>query len=174
VNRPDPAFTTYDSYFVQHRVCGSSGAAIAIAFVEVIVHRAERQVTMKRAIGVAAFILFFALPAHAQRGGAGSAAGPRFAGGGGGGGGFSGGSMGSIHASRPTQFKMTEVHGSKTSFVPSGYLPFDVAVAEGQAILDAQKRSPAEAAAASSIVPKPHAKVAVVQDANGDPIVIQQ
>ncbi|HEY6905142.1 MAG TPA: hypothetical protein VI216_12610 [Candidatus Acidoferrales bacterium] len=128
---------------------------------------------MKRAIGVAAFILFSAIPAHAQAGSSASAHATANAGGGGGGG-FTGGSMGSIHASRPAQFKMTEVHGSQTSFVPSGYLPFDAAVAEGQAILDARKLTPAEAAAAASIVPKPHAKVAVVQAANGDPIVIQQ
>jgi len=47
-------------------------------------------------------------------------------------------------------------------------------VAEGQAILDAEKKTPAEAAAASIAVPRPHAKVAVVQGANGDPIVIKQ
>jgi hypothetical protein len=69
---------------------------------------------------------------------------------------------------------MSAVSGSDASFIPSGYLPFESAVAEGQAILDAQKKTPAEAAAASSIVPKPRAKVAVVQGANGDPIVIQQ
>jgi hypothetical protein len=69
---------------------------------------------------------------------------------------------------------MKAVSGSDATFIPSGYLPFERAVAEGQAILDAQKKTPAEAAAASSIVPKPHAKVAVVQGANGDPIVIKQ
>jgi hypothetical protein len=69
---------------------------------------------------------------------------------------------------------MSAVSGSDGSFVPSGYLPFDRAVAQGQAILDAEKKTPAEAAAAASIVPKPRAKVVVVQDANGDPIVIKQ
>lgn len=69
---------------------------------------------------------------------------------------------------------MSAVSGSDASFVPSGYLPFESAVAEGQAILDAEKKTLAEAAAASSIVPKPHAKVSMVQGANGDPIVIKQ
>lgn len=129
---------------------------------------------MKRAIGVAAFILFFAIPAHAQAGSSGSAR-PTQNGGGGGGGGFGGGGgTGPLPVRPPAHFKMSAVTGSDASFIPSGYLPFDRAVAEGQAILDAEKRTPAEAAAATSIVPKPHAKVAVVQDANGDPIVIKQ
>ncbi|HXU20445.1 MAG TPA: hypothetical protein VN788_07680 [Verrucomicrobiae bacterium] len=128
---------------------------------------------MKRMIGIAAFIMFFAIPAHAQRGGASSSAAPRMGGGGGIGG--SGGGMGNLlPAHPPTHFKMSAVSGSDASFIPSGYLPFESAVAEGQAILDAEKKTPAEAAAASSIVPKPHAKVAVVQSADGDPIVIQQ
>ena len=129
---------------------------------------------MKRAIGVAAFILFFAIQAHAQAGSS-STARPTQNGGGGGGGGFGGGGgTGPLPTRPPAHFKMSAVTGSEASFIPSGYLPFDRAVAEGQAILDAEKRTPAEAAAATSIVPKPHAKVAVVQDANGDPIVIKQ
>ena len=129
---------------------------------------------MKRAIGVAAFILFFAVPAHAQASSSSSAR-PTQSGGGGGGGGFGGGGgTGPLPAHPPAHFKMSAVTGSDASFIPSGYLPFDRAVAEGQAILDAEKKTLAEAAAATSIVPKPHAKVAVVQDANGDPIVIKQ
>lgn len=127
---------------------------------------------MKRAIGVAAFILFFAIPAHAQAGSSSSAHATQ--GGGGGGGGFSGGGTGRLPAQPRAHFKMSAVSGSDRSFIPSGYLPFDRAVAEGQAIIDAEKKTPAEAAAATSIVPKPRAKVAVVQDANGDPIVIKQ
>ncbi len=131
---------------------------------------------MKRAIGVVAFVLFFALPAHAQRGGASPSAQPTSSGGGGGGGyGGGGGGTGSLLPNyAPAHFKMNEVAGSDGSFIPSAFLPFDRAVAEGQAILDAQKKTPAEAAAASSIVQKPHAKVSVVQGANGDPIVIRQ
>lgn len=131
---------------------------------------------MKKAIGIAAFILFFAIPAHAQRGGGNPSAQPASNGGGGGGGGFGGGgTAGSmLPASAPAHFRMSAVSGSDSSFIPSGYLPFESAVAEGQAILDAEKKTPAEAAAASSIVPKPHAKVTVVQGANGDPIVIKQ
>jgi hypothetical protein len=113
---------------------------------------------MKQAIGVAAFILFFAIPAHAQAGG-----------------GLGGGNLSSrLPPQPPAHFKISAVGGSDASFIPSGYLPFDRAVAEGQAILDEEKKTPAEAAAAASIVPKPHAKVAVVQDSNGDPIVIKQ
>src|SRR5579862_9335055 len=127
---------------------------------------------MKKAIGIAAFVLFFAIPAHAQRGGASSSAQVSNSGGGGGGfgGGFSGGGgTGSVLPDHPpAHFKMNAVSGSDASFIPSGYLPFESAVAEGQAILDAEKKTPAEAAAASSIVPKPHAKVTVVQAANGD------
>lgn len=133
---------------------------------------------MKRAIGVAAFILF-AIPAHAQKGaspagGSSSAQQAASAGGGGGGGFGGGGGTGRLADTPRAQFRMSTVSGSDGSFIPSGYLPFDRAVAEGQAMLDAEKKTPAEAAAATSIVPKPHAKVAVVQDANGDPIVIKQ
>ena len=127
---------------------------------------------MKRAIGVAAFILFFAIPAHAQAGSSSSARPTQS--GGGGGGGFGGGGTGPLPARPPAHFKMSAVNGSDATFIPSGYLPFDRAVAEGQAILDSEKKTPAEAAAATSIVPKPHSKVAVVQDADGDPIVIKQ
>ena len=133
---------------------------------------------MKRAIGVAAFILFFAIPAHAQKGASpagGSPSAQATSGGGGGGGGFGGGGGASrLPSYPPAHFKMSAVSGSDASFIPSGYLPFDRAVAEGQAILDAEKKTPAETAAATSIVPKPHAKVSVVQDANGDPVVIKQ
>ena len=130
---------------------------------------------MKRAIGFAAFLLFFAIPAHAQPGSSSSAHATQGGGGGGGTGGFGGGGGTSRPPAYPrAHFKMIEVSGSDSSFIPSGYLPFDRAVAEGQAILDAEKKTPAEAAAATSIVPKPHAKVAAVQDANGDPIVIKQ
>ncbi len=134
---------------------------------------------MKKAIGIAAFVLFFAIPAHAQRGGASTSA-QVSNGGGGGGGGFGGGGLSGGTTSNllptyaPAHFKMSAVSGSDASFIPSGYLPFESAVAEGQAILDAEKKTPAEAAAAASIVPKPHAKVTVVQGANGDPIVIKQ
>ncbi len=130
---------------------------------------------MKRAIGIAAFLLFFAIPAHAQAGSSASAL-PNQGGGGGGGGGYGGGgsSSGPLPTYPRAQFKMSAVSGSDSSFIPSGYLPFDRAVAQGQAILDAEKKTPAEAAAAASIVPKPHAKISVVQDANGDPIVIKQ
>lgn len=129
---------------------------------------------MKRAIGVAAFLLFFAIPAHAQAGSSSSARPAQSGGGGGGGGMGGGGSTGPLPTYPRAHFKMSEVSGSNGSFVPSGYLPFDRAVAQGQAILDAEKRTPAEAASAASIVPKPHAKVTIVQAANGDPIVIKQ
>jgi hypothetical protein len=129
---------------------------------------------MKRAIGVTVFILFFAIPAHAQAGSSGSARATQSGGGGGGGGFGGGGTTGPLPSHPRAHFKMSEVSGANGSFIPSGYLPFDRAVAEGQAILDAEKKTPAEAAAAASIVPKPHAKVAVVQAANGDPIVIKQ
>ncbi len=129
---------------------------------------------MKRAIGVAAFILFFAIPAHAQRGAAagGSSTALQFSGGGGGGG-FGGGSGARPHSYPPAHFKMSDVSGSQASFIPSAFLPFDRAVAVGQAMLDAQKKSALVAAAAEDAA-KPRAKVAVVQDANGNPIIINQ
>jgi hypothetical protein len=141
----------------------------------VIVHRAERQVNMKQAVAVAAFILFFfAIPAHAQRraGGAAGSSSAQLTGGGGGG--FSGGSTAMLPDYPSAHFNMREFSGSEGSFIPSGYVPFDRAVAQGQAILDAEEKTPAEAAAATSIAAKPRAKVAVVQDVNGDPIVIKQ
>ena len=130
---------------------------------------------MKRAIGVAAFILFFAIPAHAQRGAAagGSSTALQFSGGGGGGG--FGGDSGArpLPSYPPAHFKISDVSGSQASFIPSAFLPFHRAVAVGQAMLDAQKKSAVVAAAADDAA-KPRAKVAVVQDANGNPIIVNQ
>jgi len=133
---------------------------------------AERQVTMRRAIAIAAFILFFAIPAHAQKGAAagGSSTSMQFSGGGG-----FGGDSGArpLPSYPPAHFKMSNVSGSQASFIPSAFLPFDRAVAVGQAMLDAQKKSAVVAAAAEDAV-KPRAKVVVVQDANGNPIIVKQ
>ena len=128
---------------------------------------------MKRAIAVAAFILFFAIPAHAQRGAAagGSSTSMQFTGGGGGFGGDSGARP--LPSYPPAHFKMSDVSGSQATFIPSAFLPFDRAVAVGQAMLDAQKKSAVVAAAAEDAV-KPRAKVVVVQDANGNPIIVKQ
>jgi hypothetical protein len=135
---------------------------------------------MKRAIGIAAFILFFAVPAHAQGKGASvamgsSSTGASYNGGSGGGGGYSGGGGTVSHHNYPrAQFAVGAVSGSQEDFVPSSYLPFDRAVAEGQAALDAAAKSPAQTAEATSNAPRPHAKVTFVQDANGDPILVRQ
>jgi len=95
------------------------------------------------------------------------------AGGGGGGGGYGGASSGpSFHNYPPARLEMKDISGTEADFTPSAFLPFDKAVAKGQAVLDAQKKTLVEAAAASSHASQNKAKVVFEQDADGNAIAV--
>jgi len=103
--------------------------------------------------------------------GAGGAAGG--AGGyGGGGGGMTGPS--NFHALPeipPTSFRSSAVSGTEATFVPSTFLPYKQAIAAGQAVLDAQHRTVAEAAAENIRARRLRAKAAIIENAAGDPVI---
>jgi hypothetical protein len=133
----------------------------------------ERQTNMKKLIGIAAFVLLFSIPAHAQSrgGGVGSAPSANVAGGGGaggtGGGGIGGNGGARLQSYPRASFEASSVSGGDPSFAPSTFLSFDQAVAEGKAIIAADQKSLAQTAAENSATPKAKAKVTFVQDAEG-------
>jgi hypothetical protein len=71
----------------------------------------------------------------------------------------------------PATFGSAAISGSDADFVPSTFVPFEKAVAAGQAMLDAEHTSLAEAARANSATPKMKARVALVENAVGDPVM---
>ena len=99
------------------------------------------------------------------------------AGGGGGGyGGASGGSGGpaSFHtlpSIPPARLPSTAVSGSDATFVPSTFLPYNQAIAVGNAMLDAQHESVAEAAAKNSLMHRLPAKATIIENAIGNPVI---
>lgn len=128
---------------------------------------------MKKLLGIAAFALLFSVPAHGQmsRGAAaGSVPGPTANGGGSGGGGgynLSGTAAGTRLSGYPrAQFSVTAVTGGDPSYSPSTFLPFEQAVAEGNAE-NASPKTLAQIAAENNSAPKAKAKFAFVQDAQG-------
>ncbi len=135
---------------------------------------------MKRFLGLTVLILGLSIPAHGQRAAAGMAGGA--AGGavsyGGGGGGYSGSGGGmtgpSFHTPPsipPARLPSTAVSGSDATFVPSTFLPYNQAIATGEAILDAQHESVAEAAAKNSLVRRLPAKATIIENAIGNPVI---
>lgn len=137
---------------------------------------------MRKLIALTVFTLGLTLSASAQSSSGGRTFGGSGAvsnGGSGGGGGGSvgaGGGMGGVGFSTlPEQpratFESRAFSGSDAEFEPSTFLAFDKAVATGQAILDAQHASLAEAAKANSRTQKAKAKVAVMEDAVGNPVI---
>lgn len=138
---------------------------------------------MKRVLGVMVLILGFSIPAHAQasRGtvpASGGSGGMTTGGGGGFGGSGSGDSGGmsgvnfhTLPSIPPANLPSVEVSGTKADFVPSTFLPFDQAVAEGQAVLDAQHKSVAQAAAENSRANRAKAKAAIIENGAGDAVI---
>jgi hypothetical protein len=141
----------------------------------------ERQTIMKKLLGVAAFVLLFSIPAHAQaKGGASAGMSATNSGanaGVSGGGTSSGGGIGGGNGSGrlPTypraSFDVVAVSGGDPSFAPSTFLSFDQAVAEGKAMAAANEKSLGQIATENSAVAKAKAKLAFVQDANGDVVL---
>jgi hypothetical protein len=138
---------------------------------------------MKRILGVAVFVLLLSAPAHGQARGSSPApavSSSTAATSGGGGGGIGGGALSgasntpSFHHYPAAKFDLKDVSGTEADFTPSAFLPYDRAIAAGQAALNAQKKTLVEAAAEGSRTPPSRAKVALVQDANGDPIIVSR
>lgn len=109
---------------------------------------------MKTAI-LAASILLFALPAHAQRFGGGYPAGHLSFGGGGGfgssgssgSGGPGGSSFGSAVNNAPARYQIVFARGSASTYVPSTFVPYETALKMGKAALAYRPKTIAEVAA---------------------------
>jgi hypothetical protein len=134
---------------------------------------------VKRICGLAALILWFSIPAHAQHAMGGSSSGVANAGGSAGGGSGTGGGGG--QASFPTlpgytqhEFLMTNVSGTHADFTPSTFLDYDQALTEGRAALASKMRPLAEIAKQNRESKPAKAKIAILQDANGRAFLASQ
>lgn len=133
---------------------------------------------MKRFLGLTILILGCSVPAHAQSThgtlAGGSAAGLPNSGGAGYGGGGAALGPATFPTPRtipPAKFASAAVSGSNDVFEPSTFLSFSQAVATGQAVLDAQHKSVAEAAAENSRVLKPKARAVLLENAAGNAVI---
>jgi hypothetical protein len=130
-------------------------------------------------VGVAVLVLGFAVSAQAQGVRAAGAAVPpitSISGGGSagyGGGGFSVGpsSFRTLSHFPPTRFAVKTVDGSSSDYVPSTFVPYEVAVAEGRAVLAARPVSLGQFARQNQATITPKAKVELVQDHHGYPVI---
>lgn len=73
----------------------------------------------------------------------------------------------------PADLRSNDVSGSDATFEPSTFLPYDKAVAVGQAVIEEEHRSVAEAAAENSRAHKSKAKAAIVENAAGDAVIAE-
>jgi hypothetical protein len=126
---------------------------------------------MKRLLGLAVLALGLAVPAHAQFAGNSVGASGSIGSGGGlnGGGGFR-----HITSYPRAVFATTIVSGTETDFEPSAFVSYDVAVAEGRAVMAFKERSVVEVAREVRSTRGVRARVAFVQDVNGDPVIVLQ
>jgi len=137
---------------------------------------------MKKLLSLAILGVVFSVPAHAQHSMAGTL-GPNGTGyipggiagsGNSGYGGYGGAGTVSFHtlpAVPPTQFKTVDVSGDSAEFIPSSWTEFERGLAKGTAELNAEHKTLGQIAAENRQVEKPHAKLAIVQDANGAAII---
>jgi len=130
---------------------------------------------MKIALGLAAIILLAAAPAHGQaRGGSNRVGGSVGSGASMGGGGLTGPtSFTTLTWSAPAIPASTSVSGSNDSYLPSTFVTFAQAIAQGNADLKEQGKTVAEAAAESRKTVKAQAKIVVMQDNNGNVVYMQ-
>lgn len=129
----------------------------------------------KRFLGLAILAAGLAVPAHAQVS-RGFAAGnptssPSFSGGGGFGGGYSAGGI-KLPSYPVACLGVTSVSGSQQDYVPSTFVAYDKALAEGRAILSAPPKSVAEAAREQGSSRTEKAKLALVQDDYGNAVIV--
>jgi hypothetical protein len=126
---------------------------------------------MKRLLGLAVLALGLAVPAYAQFSGNSVGASGSI---GSGGGLNGGGSFRHITSYPRAVFATTIVSGTETDFEPSAFVSYDVAVAEGRAVMAFKERSVVEVAREVSSTRGARARVAFVQDASGDPVIVSQ
>jgi hypothetical protein len=138
---------------------------------------------MKKFLGVAIFALVVGMPAYAQqRGngsgfGGGSSNGPQANNGGGGmGGAISavGGNTNLLPHYAMLSTGTAAASGNDTDFVPSGYLPYDNAIEKGKLALDAKTKPLGQIAHENEQVTHPKAKMRMVQDINGNAVLVLQ
>lgn len=139
---------------------------------------------MKRFLGLAILAAGLAVPAHGQMshsvsGGSAASSATSNSGGGGsyGGAGFGGGLSGggTRLASYPVaHFGVASVSGSQQDYVPSTFVAYDKALAEGRDILANPPKSVVEAAQAQASTHTEKAKLALVQDDYGNAIVVSR
>lgn len=111
---------------------------------------------MKRILGIAVVILWFAVPAQAQIFGNSIS-----------GGGSISHVIFPVHPSTPpAHFDVRAVSGS-ADFVPSSFATYEQALAQGRAALAAQAKTLAQIAKENSSAPKPKARLVLVQDDRG-------
>lgn len=127
---------------------------------------------MAKTFGFAVLVLVFSLPAHAQHfgGGAGSYGN---VGSGGGGASLDPTNFRTLPEIPRTRFQLINVSGTD-EFTPSSWMPFERGVAQGRADMAARPKSPAEVAAEYRRMPRERATLAIVQDADGNPIITQE
>jgi hypothetical protein len=124
---------------------------------------------MKLLLGAGVLILLFSIPAFGQL------YGPTVGGGSSLNNGQSLNGLAGINSSGyrgPTATSETQFHtmissGSQTEFIPSVYVPFDQAVAEGRAALAAKPKTLAEVALENRAAKKVKSEVAVIQNDDG-------
>lgn len=88
--------------------------------------------------------------------------------------GFTGVGTHTLYSTPEPRFHMTVVNGSSNDFIPSTFVPFEQAVAQGRAALATKPKTLAEVAAEYRATKKPKAEVAFVQDDSGRAIKQQQ
>jgi hypothetical protein len=137
---------------------------------------------MNRLIGLTILVMGLAAPAHAQTAhaapmasGSGSPINSTSGGSGAGSGGFGGSSIGSRPlSSPPAHFNATNVSGSRDSYVPSTFVSYDAALAAGKQLIDTPPLTVAEAARRQASAHPEKAKLALVQDDYGRPMIVRR
>jgi hypothetical protein len=125
----------------------------------------ERRIIMKRFLCLAVLALGLALPARAQFGGQSVGSGSSL---------NSGSVSHSLPSVSPTQFATNGFSGTESDFVPTAFVAYDQAIAAGNVALAAKAKSVAKAAAENNSAQKTPAKFAMMQDANGDAIIVRE
>lgn len=116
---------------------------------------------MKRILGIAVLILWFAVPAHAQS--------------------FSGSVVGGVGIGKvnfptvpnypPAHFEVRAVSGTAADFVPSSFASYEQALAEGRAALAVRAKTLGEIARENSSTPRVKARLVLVQDDHGNAVL---
>ena len=124
-------------------------------------------------IGLAALVSFSSLTVHAQH--MGGAPGPSTGGGGGGGGALMGPTgFAVLPNTAPYHPAMGYTSGSESDFIPSTWARFDQAIAQGQAELNAPRKSMVQIAEESRKTQKIKARFAIVEDQDGQAVIEKQ